>query len=342
MLKIGVIGLGDVSKVHISNILNNANASLVAVCDIDDMLRDRVSGVNFYNDYNDMLANEELDCVHVCLPHYLHFPVTKACVEKGVHVYQEKPLALNLAESISLVNLEETYKNIKICVSLQNRLNETFLDIMKIVRSGKYGKVTGVKGLVTWYRPKAYYDEKPWRGHMNSAGGGVMINQALHTLDLMQLVGGEIQKIKGTIDNLLDYGYEVEDTAVANIQYTNGARGLFFATITNTTNSSVEFQVILEKANLTIKDGILTIQHGDNSKGKLSEDTKLPGEKFYYGAGHSKLITHFYNCIEKDTDDYIHAKDAIISMKMIDAIRRSSELQEEVNINFNELNSKTF
>lgn len=330
MLKIGVIGLGEVSKVHISNIQHNPDARLVAVCDGDETLKNKVNEGNFYISYNEMLEKETLDCVHICLPHYLHYSVTKACVEKGIHVYQEKPLALNMDESTALVHLEESYQNTKICISLQNRFNETFEKLLDMIQTGEYGQVTGIKGLLTWYRPQSYYDEKPWRSHMNTAGGGVMINQAIHTLDLMQLVGGKIQSINGTLNNLLDYGYEVEDTAAANIQFTNGARGLFFATNANTTNSSIELQVVLEKAKLTIKDGILTIRHKDNVKERIVEDAKLPGEKFYYGPGHTKLINQFYNCIERDTNNYVHAKDAMVSMEMIDAIRSSSQSQEVV------------
>ena len=84
--------------------------NLVAVCDIDETLKDTVPGVNFYTDYHEMLEEEELDCVHICLPHYLHYPATKACVEKGIHVFQEKPLALNTEEGFELVKLEEEHQ----------------------------------------------------------------------------------------------------------------------------------------------------------------------------------------------------------------------------------------
>lgn len=330
MLKIGVIGLGDISNIHIPVIQAYPNAELVAVCDIDTTLKEKVANATFYTDYHTMLANEILDCVHVCLPHHLHYPVTKACVEKGIHVFQEKPLASNAEEGMALVNLEEQYKNSKICVSFQNRLNETFLKLQETIATGCYGKIVGIKGLVTWFRPKSYYDTKPWRGKMSEAGGGVMINQAIHTLDLMQLVGGEIKSIKGSIDNLMDYGYEVEDTAVANIMFRNGAKGLFFATNTNATNSSVEFQVILEKGKFTIKDSILTLTTDDGKKKDIIEDSKLPGTKFYYGASHAKLINQFYTNIEKDTDDYIHVKDAQTSLEMINAIYKSSKTKLEI------------
>lgn len=126
MLKIAVIGLGDVSKVHLSSIQSNPNATLIAVSDIDESLHTVVSGVAFYTDYKKMLEREELDCVHICLPHHLHYEATKACVEKGIHVYLEKPLAHTIEEGRAIVKLEEQYPDVKVCVSLQNRLNDTF------------------------------------------------------------------------------------------------------------------------------------------------------------------------------------------------------------------------
>ena len=330
MLKVGVIGLGDISLIHVPAIQDNSKVELVAVCDIDPAHKDDIPGVNFYTDYEEMLKKEKLDCVHLCLPHHLHYAVAKACVEHGGHVLLEKPLARSAEEGMFITELEEKYPDVKICISFQNRLNETFEKLLEIVQSGEYGKVTGIKGLVTWYRAKEYYDVKPWRGTMRLAGGGVMINQAIHTLDQMQLVGGEIETIRGSIDNLVDYGYDVEDTATAHIQFANGAKGLFFATVTNATNSSVEFQVVLEKGKLTIKDSILTMTNEEDKKQEVIEDTKLPGSKFYYGASHAKLINQFYDCIINDTDDYIHARDAQKSMEMISAIRRSSEIKQTI------------
>jgi UDP-N-acetyl-2-amino-2-deoxyglucuronate dehydrogenase len=328
MLRIAVIGLGDISKIHIPVIQDNQNTELVAVCDIDLTLENTVPGVNFYSDYYEMLERENLDCVHICLPHDLHYVATKACVEKGIHVFLEKPLARNAEEGLSLVELEESNEDVKICVSFQNRYNKTTEKLREMIASGIYGDVIGIKGLVTWFRPKSYYDEKPWRGTMERSGGGVMINQAIHTLDLMQLIGGEIETIRGSVLNLVDYGYDVEDTAAANIKFKNGANGLFFATITNASNSSVEFQVILEKGKLTIKDSILTRENDEGQKVEVIEDTKLPGSKFYYGASHAKLINHFYDCIEDNTNDYIHVKDAQTSMEMIEEIRTSNKKME--------------
>ena len=332
MLKIAVIGLGDVSNIHLAAIKAHPDAILAAVCDIDITRREVVPGVNFYSDYQDMLENEALDCVHICLPHYLHYPVTKACVEKGIHVFQEKPLSLNAEEGLALVRLEEEHKDIKINICFQNRFNESFEMLQEIAESGKYGNILAIKGLVTWARPKSYYDEKPWRGKLKYAGGGVMINQSIHTLDLIQLLGGEIESIRGSIDQLLDYGIETEDTASARINFKNGAKGLFFATIANGNNSSVELQVVFENQKFTIKDSILYKLDDEGQRVELVEDQKLPGSKFYYGASHIKLIHKFYECIAEDTQDYVHVRDALPSIKMIDTIVKSSELKKEIKI----------
>lgn len=338
MLKAAVIGLGDISKIHLAAIQANPDVELTAVCDIDPAHRSMFPNVNFYNDYEVMIAEEVLDCVHICLPHYLHYPATKACVNKGINVFLEKPIALNHKEGYSLVKLEEEHKNVKICVCLQNRYNKTFEVLNEMIENGKYGPILGIKGLVTWNRPKAYYDVKPWRGKMAYAGGGVMINQSIHTLDIMQLLGGEIESIRGSIDQLLDYGIEVEDTASAHIQFSNGATGLFFATISNERNSSVELQVTFKDEKLTIKDSMLTRADDEDKKIELVTDDKLPGTKFYYGASHAKLINRFYRCIAADSDEYTHVKEALVSMKMIDAIRQSSE--EKRRVRMEELNDE--
>ncbi len=330
MIRVAIIGLGDISKIHIRAIQNNLNAQLVAVCDIDCAHANDVPHTTFYTDYNEMLKKETLDCVHICLPHYLHYPVTKICVEAGVHVFQEKPVALNYQEALKLLELEESNPHIKICICLQNRFNETFEKLVELINSKKYGNVTGLKGLVTWYRPKQYYEVKPWRGQMEYAGGGAMINQSIHTLDLMQLIGGKVNAIKGHIDNMLDLDIEVEDTALANIDFENGVRGLYYATTTYTSNSSVEIEVLTDEARFNIKDSILTIIDNSGEETKIIQDTKLPGTKFYYGASHAKLINYFYNTLETNGEDYIRVKDALPSIRMIDMIRKSSKLNQKV------------
>ncbi|MGL4913899.1 MAG: Gfo/Idh/MocA family protein, partial [Romboutsia sp.] len=308
-LRVGVIGLGDVSMVHLHAIKYNEKADLIAVCDIDKSKKDLVEDVNFYTDYVKMIQEEKLDCVHICLPHYLHYPVTKEVANLGVDVLLEKPLCLDTQEALKFKELSESIDT-NICICLQNRYNKTVKHLEDIIKSGVYGNLIGLKGIVAWNRSKEYYTVKPWRGQMEFSGGGVMINQSIHTLDLMQLLGGEISSIKGRIDNFLDYDIEVEDTATASIKFKNGAKGIFFATIAHASNSSVELEVILEKGEFTIKDSKLH-RNLDGEIIELSEDERLSGSKHYYGASHSILIDNYYNCLINNTKDYVHIEDAI-------------------------------
>lgn len=331
MKKAAVIGLGDISGIHIHAINANSEIELVAVCDIDEAAKTRApEGVPFYTDYKEMILEAKPDVVHVCLPHYLHVPVSMEAAQMGVHVFCEKPVALNTAEAEEFVAFEAAHPELHIGICLQNRLNESVEMLKDIIEAGTYGKVVATKGLVPWARPKSYYDVKPWRGKWDTAGGGCMINQAVHTLDLLYFLGGHIENVKASVTQLLDYGIEVEDTVSARLSYENGAKGLFMATIANYKNECVQISVQLEQAEFVIKDNILYQLKEDGSLEQLVEDRKLPGAKFYYGASHDKLIRKFYQALEAGNQDYIHVKDALMSIKMIDAIQKAGRTGETV------------
>ncbi|MGL5693789.1 MAG: Gfo/Idh/MocA family protein [Peptostreptococcaceae bacterium] len=330
-LRVGVIGLGDVSIVHTNAIKLSDKADLVAVCDTDETKKDLVENTNFYTDYNEMIEKENLDCVHICLPHYLHYPVTKEITSnfKKINVLLEKPLCLNV-EEVEKFNELDKETDANICICLQNRYNHTVKTLLEIIESKQYGNVKAIKGIVAWNRPEAYYTVKPWRGKMEYAGGGVMINQAVHTIDLMQLFGGEIESIKGNISNLLDYDIEVEDTAMANINFKNGSRGTFISTISYADNSSVEIEVILDDARFVIKDSIL-YKNNNGTQEEVAKDKLFEGAKHYYGSSHAELISDYYDCLINNTKGYISVSDASNSIKMIESIRNSSKENKLIN-----------
>ena len=325
MLRVAIIGLGEISNSHLPVILENKDVELVAACDLDPALSAKAPNATFYTDFREMLAREKpLDCVHICLPHYLHYPVARQVIEHGIHVFCEKPLALNLAEALEFVAMEANHPELKVGICFQNRFNESFRMLMDIIASGQMGRVTGIRGFVPWYRDPSYYTSKPWRMRMSTAGGGVMINQSIHTMDLMQLIGGELDSIRGNVGNLLEYeGLEVEDTVSARLQFKSGAKGLFFASVANSRNDSVDIEVSMEKGDLVLRDCCLFRQL-DGDLEKLVEDDRLPGTKFYFGASHGKIIRQFYRCLETGSQEYVHAGDALVSMRMIDAVRRSA------------------
>ncbi len=326
MKKAAIIGMGVISPIHIAAIQSNPGITLAAVCDIDAGKKsDAPAGVPFYTDYKTMLLEAKPDVVHICLPHYLHVPVSMEAAEMGIHVFCEKPVAMDSRQGQEFVAFEASHPDIHMGICLQNRFNESVEMLKSIIDSGEYGAVTGIRGTVPWYREKEYYEVQPWRGKWETAGGGCMINQSVHTLDLLYHLGGEIKELKAVTAQLLDYGIEVEDTAAARLTFANGAQGMFLATIANYKNEGVQISVQTEKADFAITDNTLYRIQEDGTREKLCEDAKLPGMKFYYGASHKKIIDLFYNALEQNSQDYLHVRDALMSIRLIDAIQNSGK-----------------
>lgn len=324
MLRVGLIGLGEVSGVHVNAINASEYGELVAVCDSDPDRKSEWTEFPFFSDMESMLQKMKLDVVHICLPHYLHQPATELCVKYGAHVYLEKPVAINYEESLKQLELAESTDR-KICVSFQNRYNKSFMKLVEILQNEDVGEITSIKGLVTWFRPESYYTSKPWRGRKAEAGYGSIINQSIHTLDLIQLIGGKLESCKASLANLTDYDIEVEDTASATFTFQSGVKAFFHATNAYTENSSVELQVITEKEKFTIKDSRLYFTNENGRKEVIEEDDRIPGSKFYYGMGHRILIERFYRSILDNTEDYVHIREAVPSMEMIEMMDRSSK-----------------
>lgn len=330
MLRSAVIGLGDIGPVHVKAIKEQSDARLAAICDINSTLRPPKDDIPFFTDYREMLEVIRPDCVHVCLPHYLHYPVAEDAARAGCHVLTEKPMAMTVQEAEKFTELESTF-GVKIGVCFQNRLNPTIQALRQELQSPETGEVTGIYGSVAWTRSKAYYDAKPWRGKISTAGGGCMMNQAIHTLDLMQhLTPSKILSIRGVIGHLLDYGLEVEDTASAKIVFQNGAQGFFTASVANYENQSVRIKVQCENAAFLLDREKLWKLSSEGQLILLAEDSKPSIGKTYYGSSHSALIHQFYQAISSGGQNYVHTEDAAVSIRMIDAIRRGSETGETI------------
>lgn len=333
MLKAVVIGLGVISAQHLAAIEQLPEAELAAVCDIDEKQKVKTpQGVPFYLDYEKLLEEVKPDVVHICLPHVLHYPAAKLAAEHGCHVFCEKPPALTGAEVEQFVELEREYPNLKFTVCFQNRCNETIRVLKQYLDSGKCGKITAVKGVMLWRRDQEYYEEKPWRGSMSQAGGGCLTNQAIHTLDLMTYLGGPVKGLRAMTGQLLGYDIEVEDTAIARMNYENGASGLFVATVSNFKDEFLQVAVQTEKAEFRIEHETLFQVFPDRTTKTLAHDVHFLQGKAYYGSGHRQLIGNFYNAIETDGSSYIHVANAADSMRLVSAIQSAAKTGEWVAI----------
>lgn len=324
MLKAAVLGLGTIAPLHLSAIAALPGVELAAVCDIDPGCSRLVpADVPFYTQSLKLLEEVRPDVVHICLPHYLHVPAAELAVEHGCHVFCEKPPAMDAAEMEHFVALEQAHPELKLGICLQNRCNATAQELKRRLDSGDYGAVRSLKGVMLWRRTRAYYEEKSWRGTIREAGGGCLLNQAIHTLDLLCWLGGPVRGLRAVSGQLLDLGVEVEDTAMARLTYASGSSGLFLATLANDSDEFPQITVKTEKAEFVIEREALTMTTAAGSE-ELARDMRLTdgNGKAYYGSGHWALISKFYHAIETGGTDYIHVRDAADSLRVADAIRK--------------------
>lgn len=325
-LKAAVIGCGDVSGVHFEAIAKLDGASLVGVCDADpERLAVAVAayGVPGFSDHLSLLEAVRPEVVHICTPHDQHASVAADCLERGVNVIVEKPLAHTLAEGRRLVEAAAEGAA-KIAVCFQNRYNATAQAMHGLLSSGELGAVLGASATVMWQRSADYYLDRPWRGAWAGGGGGLMMNQAIHTVDLLQWLVGDVVSVSGHASTrFLGDTIEVEDTAEFVALHANGARSAFYATLANAYNAPVSLEVVTEKAVLSLR-GDLTVTHGDGRVEVISERTSESGGRSYWGVSHELLISDFYARLGDEGAFWIDPAEAEKSLKIVKEIYRQS------------------
>ena len=317
-MKIVIVGAGVIGRVHLKAMLE-LGIMPAAICDIDKgranaMLCDMHLDLPVFADYRDMLDELRPDSVHICTPHYLHADMIVEALSRNIHVLCEKPLCIK-REDIPRILAAERASTATLGVCHQNRYNPANL-FAKEYLAGK--TVRGGHGTVAWHRDARYYQSADWRGKWESEGGGVMINQALHTLDLMQWMLGYPEAVTASISNLsLGDVIEVEDTAVA--AFVGKAPFTFLGT--NASGVSLPVQITVR----TTDEEIVLLPHSVIVDGKVlfHEKKQIVLGKTCYGNGHVALIADFYGAIEEGRPFAINGEAAASVIQMILAMYES-------------------
>ncbi|MCX6499500.1 MAG: Gfo/Idh/MocA family oxidoreductase [Arthrobacter sp.] len=321
-----VIGCGDVSAVHLEAVAKLDGAALVAVCDSDPQrlsAAEAAHGVPGFTDHLSLIEAVQPDVVHICTPHDQHASIAADCLERGVGVILEKPLAHTLAEGRRLVEAAEAGAA-KIAVCFQNRYNATSQALSALLASGELGAILGASATVMWQRSAEYYQSRPWRGSWSRGGGGLMMNQAVHTVDLLQWLVGDVVAVSGNASTrFLGGTIEVEDTAEFVAQHVNGARSAFYATVANAFNAPVTLDVVTEKAVLSLR-GDLTVSHADGRVDVVPERTSGSAGRSYWGVSHELLISDFYDRLADPEPFWISPAEAEKSLRIIKDVYRQS------------------
>ena len=330
-LKVGIIGCGGIAHIHLQALQAMMDVEIESVCDVAPkvMTWAEALGSKGYRDYHEMLEDEALDAVHICTPHYLHHEMAMEALKKGKHVFLEKPMGMTVRECEILAEYANK-SNQKVGICLQNRLNHTSVAMKEWINKGSLGKIKGIRGFVSWHRTPEYYQESNWRGKKVYEGGGLLMNQMIHTLDLMQWYCGGVEAVSGHVSTrVLKEVIDEEDTGEATLWMKNGAIGHFYGTNTYTNNASVCIEIDCEKGILREQDGRLSLIQEDDET-LIAENKKASGEKDYWGHSHALAIRKFYEAIVGLNDSYIKVEEGINSVKIVRGIYESSTVESKV------------
>ena len=338
-LRVGIIGCGNVFPMHAASVVAREDAELVAVCDVKQDRADQKAELyqcRAYYDYLEMFEQENLDVIHICLPHNLHAPVTIDAAKKGIHVLTEKPMSIHYQDAVEMIEAADE-ADVTLGVIFQNRYNPGSQLIKKMIEAGDLGAIKSGKLSVTWDRSDEYYQNSDWKGTWEQEGGGVVIDQAIHTMDLMRwFVNSDLKYVDASISNRAHELIEVEDAAEGVIAYQNGVVTAFHAINYYTYDAPVEIELHCEKgiakmvadqATVTLNDGQVFI--ADNNP--LETFTYEDGVKGYWGISHVKQINNFYETLTGKSKLDIPAEEALKTQEMISAIYQSGHEKRRVN-----------
>ncbi len=318
---VGVIGCGMISVNHFKALKQLKNARLVAVCDIDPAALQKAAdeqGVTGYLDYHDLLRDERVDTVHICTPHHLHAQMAIDALNAGKHVLCEKPMAIHAADAERMAEAaQRSGKQLAVC--FQNRYNQSSRKIREYLDSGMMGRVLGGSAVVTWDRGENYYAKAAWRGTWAGEGGAVLINQAIHTFDLLRDYAGEIVEIKSSMSaKRLEDVIEAEDTCDMLMYNRDGARFLFYASNCGVGNTPVQIGLKCENGDIRLYGNRVTVQMKD---GRVFDEDYTSGVAFgkdYWGSGHGFLIEDLYRCIETGEAFPIGPEEALKTTRLLE------------------------
>ena len=230
-LRFGLVGCGVIGPVHAEALASLPDARLVAVADIDMERAQKLTtqyGGTPYPDLQSMLRREPLDVVIVCTPSGLHGEHACQIMRAGRHVIVEKPMEIR-REALDEMQRVQRETGMKLAVISQHRFDPASQQVRQLMDGNAFGKLVMGNALIPWWRSQAYYDSGAWRGTWKMDGGGVLMNQSIHSIDLLQWLMGPVKSVMAYTDTLVHH-METEDVAVAALRFASGALGVIAAT----------------------------------------------------------------------------------------------------------------
>lgn len=342
-IRFGIIGLGNQGNNYLKRFQAGSieNGVITALCDVNPVKIEKVQerttleNITYFKDYKEMLDSGLVDAVLVETPHYQHPEIAIECLNRGINVIVDKPAGVYTKQVREMNEVAEKSKA-KLAVLFNQRTTAVYRKMRELIANGEIGEIQRVTWIITdWFRTQQYYDSGSWRATWAGEGGGVLINQCPHQIDLIQWVVGKMPtKVRGFCHYGKWHDIEVEDDVTAYFEYDNGATGVFITT-TGEQPGTNRFEVSGTKAKLLCENGKLYIQRNVKDSREFSLD---PANKFGGGAnlqpmeevetdgqnpGHAGIINNFANALLGLEDFFVDGKEGIRGVELMNAIELS-------------------
>ena len=281
-VRLGIIGVGNMGSGHAKSVTLGKcpDFELVAVADIKPerlaKIKELNPNVTCFDTAEAMLDSGMIDACMVCVPHYSHPKYTIECMKRGIHVMCEKPAGVYTKQVREMMEKSKKHPDVVFGMMFNQRTNCIYRKMRELVKSGEYGNIRRTNWIITdWYRPQAYYDSGDWRATWSGEGGGVLLNQCPHQLDLWQWICGMPKKVEAHLQYGLWHDIEVEDDVTTYVEYENGATGVFI-TSTGDAHGTNRFEIQLDRAKLVAENGKLYMTEYEISEPEFSKTNKIP------------------------------------------------------------------
>lgn len=336
--KVGLIGCGNIFPMHAMSLKNINGVKIQAVCDIKigrALAQGQKYNCNYYADYKEMISKENLDSVHILTPHHLHAPISIYAAKKKVNVLVEKPMALNPKQAQAMIKAARKNK-VKLGVMFQNRYNPAVKLISQRLNSGALGKLICAKLILSWHKPDDYYTKSDWKGTKNKEGGGVVMDQAIHSFDLLNyLASDEIEFVDAHIANRMHKIIKVEDEASGVIKYKKGTYICFYTINYYSYDDDVEIELDCQKGRVNIVKDSAWIGYYSGKKEKAIPDPKDyidygRGVRDYWGRCHLLQIRDYYNSLRKNSTPLVNGVEGKKTQELVWAIYKSSQMNRRI------------
>lgn len=361
-VKLGIIGMGNMGSQHYTNILNGKcpEIEVVAAADINSERLEWTSGINekyrkvnaeiptvsLYSDASEMMLHADIDAVIISVPHYFHPHYAIEAFNLGLHVMCEKPAGVYTLQVKEMIAEADRHKELKFGLMFNQRTNCVYRKMKEILDSGMLGDIRRSTWLITnWYRPQAYYDSGSWRATWAGEGGGVLLNQCPHNLDLWQWLCGMPSKVYAKANFGKWHNIEVEDDVTAVVEYPNGATGTFI-TSTGDMPGTNRLEVVCDGGTLICEQNKLILNKLNVFESEFTKNNTMP-----YGAPsvttsdvetdgkneqHSAVLNAFAGAILRNESLVADGREGINALTISNAMHLSAWTGREVDIPFDE------